>query len=119
MLMTAWARWAARRWHHSWRRWSLWLLLMLLVAGMLVMQVWLAGRYEVSEVQQRLDREAADAVADIRTTFNSNINRLRTMPRYDSDVMAWQLTAADMLRNHRDLAHIEWRNPQMQIEASE
>ncbi|MFE1570311.1 nitrogen regulation protein NR(II) [Comamonas odontotermitis] len=119
MLMTAWARWTARRWHYSWRRWSLWLLLMLLVAGMLVMQVWLAGRYEVSEVQQRLDREAADAVADIRTTFNSNVNRLRTMPRYDSDVMAWQLTAADMLRNHRNLAHIEWRNPQMQIEASE
>ncbi len=119
MRLDSATRWLAQRWHHSWRRWSLWSALVLLVAATLVTQVWLAGRYEVSEVQQRLDREAADAVGDIRTAFNKNINQLRSMPRYDNDAMAWQSAAADMLRNHRDLAHIEWRNPQLQIEASE
>ncbi|WP_243854241.1 ATP-binding protein [Comamonas sp. JUb58] len=119
MLMAHWAQTLAQRWHQSWRRWSLWSALVLLVAGTLVTQVWLAGRYEISEVQQRLDREAQDAVSDIRSRFADNVNRLRSMPRYDSDVMAWQSTAATILRNQRDLAHIEWRNPQLQIEASE
>ena len=117
--MAHWAQALAQRWHQSWRRWSLWSALVLLVAGTLVTQVWLAGRYEISEVQQRLDREAQDAVSDIRSLFNDNVNRLRSMPRYDSDVMAWQSAAATILRNQRDLAHIEWRNPQLQIEASE
>ena len=70
MRLDSATRWLAQRWHHSWRRWSLWSALVLLVAATLVTQVWLAGRYEVSEVQQRLDREAADAVGDIRTAFN-------------------------------------------------
>lgn len=117
--MAHWARSMAQHWHQSWRRWSLWSALVLLVAGTLVTQVWLAGRYEISEVQQRLDREAMDAVSDIRSQFNNNVNRLRSMPRYDNDAMAWQSAAATILRNQRDLAHIEWRSPQLQIEASE
>lgn len=117
--MERWIRWSAQRWHQSWRRWSLWSLLVLLVAGMLVMQVWLAGRYEMSEVQQRLDRETADAVTDIRSAFGNNLVRLRSMPHFDEDVMAWQSSAAELLRNHRDLAHIEWRDPQLQIMAAE
>ena len=119
MLKSEWVRWLGQRWHHSWRRWSLWSALVLLVAATLVTQVWLAGRYEVSEVQQRLDRETADAVADIRTTFANSVTRLQAMPRLDSDVMAWQVEAAELLRNHRELAHIEWRNARQQIEASE
>ena len=112
-------RWMAQHWHQSWRRWSLWSALVLLVAATLVTQMWLAGRYEMSEVQQRLDREAGDAVADIRTAFNSNVMRLRAMPRLDSDALAWQTAAAELLRSQRNLAHIEWRNPRLQIEASE
>ena len=118
-MMQSWIRWSAQRWHQSWRRWSLWSLLVLLVAGMLVTQVWLAGRYEMSEVQQRLDRETADAITDIRTAFNSNVTRLRAMPRYDEDAMAWQSAAAELLRNHRDLAHVEWRDTRLQIVAAE
>ena len=118
-MVAGWSRWLARRWHQSWRRWSLWLALVVLVAGMLVTQVWLAGRYEVSEVQQRLDREVADAVSDIRALLGNNVLRLRAMPLLDHDAEAWQIAAADMLRNHRELAHIEWRNPALQTEASE
>ena len=119
MWVNSSVRWAAQRWHQSWRRWSLWSLLVLLVAGMLVTQVWLAGRYEMSEVQQRLDRETADAVNEIRASFNNNVVRLRSMPRYDDDALVWQTSVAELLRNHRDLAHVEWRNARLQIVASE
>lgn len=117
--MDRWLRWTAQRWHQSWRRWSLWSALVLLVAGTLVTQVWLAGRYEMTEVQQRLDRETNDAVGDIRNAFSHNVERLRAMPRFDADAMAWQSAAADLLRHHRDLAHMEWRDPDLQITASE
>ena len=35
--------------------------LIALVVSMLVTMVWLAGRYEASQVQTRLERDAADA----------------------------------------------------------
>lgn len=109
----------ARHWRQAWRRWSLWLALVLLVLGMLVTQVWLTGRYEVSQVQQRLDRDVADAVADVREAFARNAVQLRALYRPDGDMMAWGVDAADMLRNHRELAHIEWRTPRQRIVAME
>ena len=56
-----------RRWRSAWRRWSLWTALIALVVSMLVTMVWLAGRYEASQVQTRLERDAADAVAGDRS----------------------------------------------------
>ena len=35
-------------------RWSLWSLLIVLVGALLVTLVWLAGRYEASQVQSKL-----------------------------------------------------------------
>jgi two-component system sensor histidine kinase DctS len=37
-----------------------------LVATLLVTLIWLAGRYEASQVQSRLERDAAEALSDIR-----------------------------------------------------
>ncbi|GAB2486949.1 hypothetical protein GCM10027082_42480 [Comamonas humi] len=109
----------ARHWLQAWRRWSLWLALVLLVLGTLVTQVWLTGRYEVSQVQQRLDRDVADAVADVREAFARNAIQLRALYRADGDMMAWGIDAADLLRNHRELAHVEWRTPRQRIVAVE
>ena len=53
-----------QRWRSAWRRWSLWTLLVVLVVSMLVTLLWLAGRYEASQVQSRLERDAADAGSD-------------------------------------------------------
>ena len=39
-----------------WNRWSLWIWLVALVAALLVTLVWLAGRFEASQVQDKLDR---------------------------------------------------------------
>ena len=58
------------------RRWALWLLLVLLVLSMLSTLVWLAGRYEVSQVQSRIERDASDAVSDIRAALTRNVQTL-------------------------------------------
>lgn len=50
-------------WTH--RRFSLWLLLIMLVLALLGLLVWLAGRYESSQVQNRLEDNAAEAAVDI------------------------------------------------------
>ena len=51
----------------------LWAALLALVATLLVTLVWLAGRYESSQIQSRLERDAAETVTDIRTGFTRNI----------------------------------------------
>ena len=61
-------RWA-RRLLTLWRRWALWGLLAVLVLAMLGTLVWLAGLYEASQVQSRLERDTADAVGDIRSAL--------------------------------------------------
>ena len=108
-------RW--RRWVGAWRRWSLWTLLVALVAGMLVTQVWLAGRYEASQVQSRLERDTADAVADIRNAFAHNLQNLQALQAGDPDLAAWEARAAELLSTRRELVRIEWRDTQLLLRA--
>ena len=68
-----------RRLLASWQRWSLWGLLAVLVVGILATLVWLAGRHEVSQVQGQLDRDTADAVVDLRSALNRNVQTLQAM----------------------------------------
>lgn len=108
-------RW--RRWVGAWRRWSLWTLLVVLVASMLVTLVWLAGRYEASQVQSRLERDTADAVADIRNAFAHNLQNLQALQSGDPDLAAWESRAAELLSTRRELVRIEWRDTQLQLRA--
>ena len=71
-------RWRMR-WLLWWRRWFLWLLLGVLVLLMLATLIWLAGRYEASQVQDRLERDASEAVADIRNTLARNAQSLQAL----------------------------------------
>ncbi|MEO8857986.1 MAG: ATP-binding protein [Burkholderiaceae bacterium] len=93
------------------RRRLLWAMLVVLVAAVLVMLVWLAGRYEASEVQGRLDRDVNDAVADLRNALGRNAQSLqalqsRNMARTDTR----SADATTLLREHRELLRIEWRD---------
>ena len=108
-------RW--RRWMGAWRRWSLWTALVALVAGMLVTQVWLAGRYEASQVQSKLERDTLDAVADIRNAFAHNLQNLQALQAHEPDLASWESRAADLLSVRRELVRVEWRDPQMQVRA--
>src|SRR5699024_2958982 len=96
-----------RRWLRGWRRWSLWLLLGALVAGVLVTLVWLAGRYETGEVQQRLEHSAAEAVADLRAVLARNLQDMQDLPTGEDHVLAWQGGANELLSRRRELVRLE------------
>ncbi len=93
-----------------WRRWSLWILLVALVASLLVTLVWLAGRYEASQVQDRLERDNADAVGDIRAAFTRNVQSLQALQAGDQTPASWSVDAASLLREHREWLRLEWRD---------
>ena len=108
-------RWPWRRWRSAWRRWSLWTALVLLVVSMLATMVWLAGRYEASQVQTRLERDTADAVSDIRVALNRNLQSLQALHAGDPGQLAWDVEASELLRTNRELVRIEWREPSMRL----
>jgi len=94
----------------AWRRRTLWSALTALVVALLVTLVWLAGRYEASQVQSRLERDTADAVGDIRAALSHNVQSLQALQFNDPTPAAWSMAAAALLREHRELVRIEWRD---------
>lgn len=98
------------RWN---RRWSLWISLVALVAAMLGTLVWLAGRYESSLVQSRLDRDVAAIASDMRLGLTRNIQSLQALNGIGYSDSAWQARAAELMRQRRELIRVEWRDPQM------
>ena len=100
------------------RRWFLWALLVGLIAAVLVMLVWLAGRYEESQVQDRLDRDATDAVSDLRSALVRNVESLQALhARNPAQPDGWALDAAGLLHEHRELLRLEWRDTAMAVVA--
>ena len=95
------------RWN---RRWSLWVMLVALVISMLSMLVWLAGRYEVSQIQTHLERDTAEIVTDIRTGLMRNIQALEALQTSDRNTELWRLQVNDLLRQHREILRVEWRD---------
>jgi two-component system sensor histidine kinase DctS len=101
----------------AWRRWSLWGLLVLLVGGMLVTLVYLAARYEASQAQSNVERDAADALSDIRSALTRNVQTLQALQSGQFSPGQWQPEAAKLLRENREWVRIEWRSPQLQLVA--
>lgn len=107
--------WSWRRWHSVWRRWSLWTLLVLLVVSMLVTMVWLAGRYEASQVQDKLERDTAGAVSEVRAALARNVQDLQALNAGEVGKEDWRVRAAELLQVRREMLRIEWRDPDMAI----
>jgi two-component system sensor histidine kinase DctS len=101
----------------SWRRWSLWALLGVLVLALLVTVVWLAARYEASVAQSDVERDAADALSDIRSALTRNVQELQALQAGQPDLVQWQASAAQLLRSHREFVRIEWRGPDLGLRA--
>ena len=97
------------------RRQILWSALVLLVVAMLAMLVWLAGVYETAKVQGRLERDAAETVGDVRTTFTRNVQSLQALQYSDPTPNSWAVDAASLLREHRELVRVEWRDSALQL----
>jgi len=98
----------------AYARWSLWALLLALVAALLVTLVWLAGRYEASQVQGRLERDTAEALGDIRSGLTRDVQNLQALQsRRHPSAQAWLPEAGTLLREHREWIRLEWRDSSM------
>ena len=107
-----------RRWHtqrHGAQRWALWVLLLALVSTLLATLVWLAGRYESSQVQSRLERDAGETVSDIRVGLTRNIQSLQALQSSERTPDGWRVPAANLLRQHREIMQLEWRNEALEV----
>ena len=92
------------RWRpQHWRRRLLWSALTALVLALLVTLVWLAGRYEASQLQSRLERDAADAVGDIRSRLTRNLQSLQALQFGEPAPARWSQEATALLRERREL----------------
>ena len=89
------------------RRWGLWGLLVVLVLTMLSTLVWLAGRYEVGQEQSRVERDAADAVSDIRTALTRNVQSLQALQYADRNTLPWDREVHALMREHREWLRLE------------
>ncbi len=96
------------------RRWLLWLMLVGLVLALLVMLIWLAARYESSQVQDNLERDASQAVDEVRSALTRNVQSLQAIQFNEPNAQVWANSAEDLLRQRREMVRIEWRDPQLQ-----
>lgn len=106
-------RWASRQ--AGVRRSALWVLLLALLVTLLGTLVWLAGRYEASQIQTRLERDAGEIVTDIRMGLTRNIQSFQAFHSNDRTPEGWQLPVADVLREHREIMRLEWRNASLDV----
>ncbi len=97
------------------KRTVLWGLLVALVLSLLVTLVWLAGRYESSEIENRLERDAAEAVLDIRTGLTRNIQSFQALQSISPSANAWQFPATELVREHREIMRLEWLGDKLTV----
>jgi two-component system sensor histidine kinase DctS len=100
---------------HPSRRRVLWALLVLLVVAILGTLVWLAGRYEVGQMQNRIERDAADAASDIRTALTRNVQSLQALQYPDQQKVPWEKDAVALLREHREWLRLELRDIDLRL----
>jgi two-component system sensor histidine kinase DctS len=94
-------------------RWLLWGLLAVLVVSLLATLVWLAGRYESSQAQSQVERDAADALGDLRSGLTRNVQTLQALQAGSPTADAWTAEARRLLRERREWVRVEWRDAQL------
>jgi two-component system sensor histidine kinase DctS len=100
------------------RRLYLWAALVGLVVAVLITLVWLAGRYEASQVQATLERDTGDAVNDIRSKLMRDVQELQALHANFTSTATWGPAAIGLLREHRDWLRVEWRDAQWHVRAA-
>ena len=100
-----------------WRagRLALWLALIALLLAMLATLVWLAGRYEASQVQAELERDTQDAVNDLRTGLARDVQALQATQASGLAGRAGQDTLMTLLREKREWMRVELRNSEWRL----
>lgn len=109
--MSRWYRWLLRRW-------ALWSLLLLLIAGMFVLLIWLTSRYEVTQKQAQLQRETQAAVNDLHAALMQQAEPLQSLQFQLHDLKSWHTQAAQVLKSQRALLGVQWRDRQLKVLAN-
>ncbi|WP_307690248.1 sensor histidine kinase [Variovorax ginsengisoli] len=89
----------------------------MLVMGLLVTVVWLAGRHEAEQVQIALDRDTADAASDLRAGLLRNQQALQALQAAGLDSERWTSDVTPLMRGHREWLRLEWRDAQLRTMA--
>ena len=97
------------------RRFVLWTLLLALVLSLLGTLVWLAGRYETSQIESRLERNAAESVLDIRNGLTRNIQSFQALQSSGQTTDAWLFPATELMRGRREIMRLEWRSDALAV----
>ena len=97
------------------RRFVLWAVLLALVLALLGTLVWLAGRYETSQVEARLERDANESVLDIRNGLTRHVQSFQALQSSSPTTEAWLLPATDLLRARREIMRLEWRGDTLEV----
>jgi len=79
--------------------------------------VFLAGRYEISQVENRMAEDASGAVSDIRNGLTRNVQSLQALQFAGQSAAPWEQEAASLLREHREWLRLEWRDVQLQLKS--
>lgn len=98
------------------RRRGLWVALVLLVFALMAMLVWLAARFESAQAQERLDRDAQDAVTELRSTLLQHAQAVQALEsRSGGDAQTWRALVAEVLSARRSMLRIEHRDASLQV----
>ena len=89
-------------------------MLVVLVLALLGILIWLAGRYESSRMQSRLERNALETVAEIRSGLTRNIHTIQALHAREPTPDAWRGSADVLLRERREILRFEWRDAALQ-----
>ena len=96
-------------------RLALWLALIGLVLSLLATLVWLAGRYEASQVQAELERDTQDAVSDLRAGLTRDVQLLQGVQASMPGAHARREALLALLRDQREWLRIEQRDTQWRL----
>ena len=114
MKLAPFSAWV-ERWRTDGRRRLLWSALAGLIVALLVILIWLAGRYEASRVQAQLDQDATLSVDDIRARLSHNVQSIQALQFGAPRPAAWTDAAQALLHERRELLRLEWRDAQQRI----
>lgn len=99
------------------QRRTLWMFMVVLVAAMLAILVWLAGRYEASQLQNRVERDVVQAASDLRGGLTRGLQDLQSLQGLTDQPERFSVESSALLREHREWVRLEWRDIDLRVMA--
>jgi two-component system, LuxR family, sensor histidine kinase DctS len=99
-------------------RWRLWAALVALLVVAQSLLVAMTLQFEEARAQERTDEAASVVQAEIRRRLQQLLQGLQGLPADGVSRQRWRDEALAMLRGHREVGRIEWRDTTMALQES-